>query len=333
MSYSQTSATSNDSNLFIDGTAFDCTKTRYGAPKVNASGGKAVSVFSTEINSGLKVSTPLLLTWGLSDFEGNKQYALSLQMPSNEYANAETSAFLQNMKKFEDKIKADALTNTALWFGKTHKSPEVIDALFTPMLKYPKDKQTKEPDYSKAPTLSVKTPQYDGTWKFEIYDEEENKLFPNNEIPSVDPLVCLQKGTHLASIIQCGGLWFANGKFGVTWRLLQAVVQKPKETIGGRCLLKLNASDKAKLKAQVAPVVEVVDDVSLSVVVDDSDDEEELPVQAQATVFATPTPQTVPVVVAPTSFVEQEVAQKPAAVAAPVVKKVVKKVVKDAGKV
>lgn len=331
MSYSQTSATSNDSNLFIDGTAFDCAKTRYGAPKVNASGGKAVSVFSTEINSGLKISTPLLLTWGLSDFEGNKQYALSLQMPSKEYANAETSAFLQNMKKFEDKIKADALTNTALWFGKTHKSPEVIDALFTPMLKYPKDKQTKEPDFSKAPTLSVKTPQYDGAWKFEIYDEEENKLFPNNEIPSVDPLVCLQKGTHLASIIQCGGLWFANGKFGVTWRLLQAVVQKPKETIGGRCLLKLNASDKAKLKAQVAPVVEVVDEVSLSVVVDDSDDEEELvapaqaQVQVQETVFAPPTQVQTPVVVAPTSVVEQEVAQKSAA---PVVKKVVKKVVK-----
>jgi hypothetical protein len=333
MSYSQTSATSNDSNLFVDGTAFDCVKTRYGAPKVNASGGKAVSVFSTEINSGLKISTPLLLTWGLSDFEGNKQYALSLQLPSSEYSNADTSAFLQNMKKFEDKIRADALTNTSLWFGKNHKSSEVIDALFTPMLKYPKDKQTKEPDYSKAPTLSVKTPQYDGAWKFEIYDEEENKLFPNSEIPSVDPLVCLQKGTHLACIIQCGGLWFANGKFGVTWRLLQAVVQKPKETIGGRCLLKLNASDKAKLKAQVAPTVDVVDEVSLSVVVDDSDDEEEQLV-APVTVFAPPVPVTQTVV----PIVEQEVvvaAQKTEAVpvAAPAVKKVVKKVVKDAGKV
>ena len=332
MSYSQTSATSNDSNLFVDGTAFDCVKTRYGAPKVNASGGKAVSVFSTEINSGLKISTPLLLTWGLSDFEGNKQYALSLQLPSSEYSNADTSAFLQNMKKFEDKIRADALTNTSLWFGKNHKSSEVIDALFTPMLKYPKDKQTKEPDYSKAPTLSVKTPQYDGAWKFEIYDEEENKLFPNSEIPSVDPLVCLQKGTHLACIIQCGGLWFANGKFGVTWRLLQAVVQKPKETIGGRCLLKLNASDKAKLKAQVAPTVDVVDEVSLSVVVDDSDDEEEPLAVPPVTVFAAPVVQVVAPVV---QVVEQEVvAQKTEAVvqkteAAPaVVKKVVKKVVK-----
>jgi len=329
MSYSQTSATSNDSNLFVDGTAFDCAKTRYGAPKVNASGGKAVSVFSTEINSGLKISTPLLLTWGLSDFEGNKQYALSLQLPSSEYSNADTSAFLQNMKKFEDKIRADALTNTSLWFGKNHKSSEVIDALFTPMLKYPKDKQTKEPDYSKAPTLSVKTPQYDGAWKFEIYDEEENKLFPNNEIPSVDPLVCLQKGTHLACIIQCGGLWFANGKFGVTWRLLQAVVQKPKETIGGRCLLKLNASDKAKLKAQVAPTVDVVDEVSLSVVVDDSDDEEEQLVAAPVTVFAPPVAQVVaPVVQVTVPVVEQEVVAQKTEAAAPVVKKVVKKVVK-----
>lgn len=326
------SSSSNDTQLFVDGTLFDCTKVRYGAPKANASGGKAISVFSTAINSGLKLSTPLMLTWGASDFEGNKQYAMSLQFPSAEYLTNDTDAFLRNMKAFEDKIKADALTNSKEWFGKVHKSPEVIDALFTPMLKYPKDKQTREADYTKSPILSVKTPNYEGVWKFEVYDEDENKLYPDSANTMVNPLDYLQKGTHLASIIQCGGLWFANGKFGITWRLAQAIVQKPKETIGGRCLLKLKTADKEKLKAQVAPVVEEVDNVALSVVVEDSDDEEvpEQVVVAPAPVRAAPAPPAPAPVVEVTPppappVVEEPAAEPVAAAAAPVKKKIVKK--------
>jgi hypothetical protein len=325
---SQAQNNSNDSQLFVDGTLFDCTKTRYGAPKANASGGKAISVFSTAINSGLKLSTPLMLTWGASDYEGNKQYAMSLQFPSAEYMTADTDAFLRNMKAFEEKIRADALTYSKEWFGKVHKSAEVIDALFTPMLKYPKDKQTRDFDYTKAPVLSVKTPNYEGVWKFEVYDEDENKLYPDGANTMINPLDYLQRGTHLATIIQCGGLWFANGKFGITWRLAQAVVQKPKETIGGRCLLKLKSDDKQKLKAQVAPIVEEADNIALSVVVEDSDDEDTPPTPTPAPVVQQPVVVPAPVVQAP-AVVEtavQEVSAAEPAVAAE--KKVVKKVVK-----
>ena len=285
MTSTQSSTQSNDIKLFVEGTQFDPSKTKYSAPKANASGGKAISVFSTSINSGLKISTPLMLTWGASDFEGNKQYAMSLQFPSPEYMTVDTEAFFRNMKTFEDNIKADALTNSQEWFGKIHKSPDVIDALFTPMLKYPKDKQTKDFDYSKSPILSVKTPNYEGTWRFEVYDEDENKLYPDSSNALLNPLDFLQRGIHLACIIQCGGLWFANGKFGITWRLAQAVVQKPKETIGGKCLLKLKSGDKEKLKAQISPLVEEVDNsTSLSVVVEDSDDEQDAPLPEQTRV-------------------------------------------------
>lgn len=323
------SSSNNDSRLFVDGTAFDCNKIRYGAPKANASGGKAVSIFSTEIGSGLKLSTPLMLTWGASDFEGNKQYAMSLQFPSQEYLTADTTAFLQNMKTFEDKLKADALIYSKEWFGKVHKSPDVIEALFTPMLKYPKDKQTRETDTTKSPTLSVKTPQYEGTWKFEVYDEDENKLFPSDGSSLINPLDFLQKGTHLACIIQCGGLWFAGGKFGITWRLAQAVVQKPKETIGGKCLLKLKTTDKEKLKSQVPPVVEQVVDFHLSVDVEDSDNEADDKIIDDVTLSA-------PIQLSvQENVVEEKVAVPAPEVITPVVeqqeeKKVVKKVVKKA---
>jgi hypothetical protein len=46
------------------------------------------------------------------------------------------------------------------------------------MLKYTKDKATGEPDLTKSPTLRIKLPQWEGVWKFEIYDEDGAKLYP-----------------------------------------------------------------------------------------------------------------------------------------------------------
>jgi outer membrane biosynthesis protein TonB len=54
-------------------------------------------------------------------------------------------------------------------------------------------------------------------------------------------------------LIQCGGLWFANGKFGVTWRLVQCIVQKPKASILGQGTCFMNI-DQAARDALAAPV-------------------------------------------------------------------------------
>jgi hypothetical protein len=87
----------------------------------------------------------------------------------------------------------------------------------------------------------------------------------------------LIKGSNVAVIIQCGGLWFANGKFGITWKLSQAIVQRKQSfALNGQCLIQLNSSDTEKLKK--APTVESTAEVEMAskVAVEDSDDEEEV---------------------------------------------------------
>jgi hypothetical protein len=198
---------------------------------------------------------------------------MSLQFPQEEYSNNEVRAFFNNMKALEDKIKADALKYSKDWFGKVHKSAEIIEELFTPMLKYPKIKGTCESDMTKKPTMRLKIPQWQGAWKVEIYDEDGSPLFPNKENPTANPLEFLKKGTTLASVIQCGGIWFTNGKFTITWKLLQSVVPKPKASITGRCLIKLKPTEKEQLKA--APPAEEDNDDTVGARVEDSDDEDE----------------------------------------------------------
>jgi len=300
-------------DTIIDGTQFNAKNIRYSAPKANAAGGKSVNILNTQTNSGLRIATPLMLTWGATEFEGNGRFEMSLQFPKGEYSSEDTDAFLGNMVDLEAKIKADALTNSKDWFGKVHSSPDVIDALYTPMLKYSKDKLTGNPDLTKAPTLRVKLPLWEGVWKCLICDEDGNKLFPGE--PTKTPLDFIKKGTNLAVIMQCGGLWFANGKFGVTWKLAQAVVQRPKGSLTDECLIKLKPSDKAKLKAAPAPDADDDDEPVSSTVVDDSDEEEEdAPVPSAAAVVPPPAPVEVKQAVA-TALSEEP-------------KKVVKKVVK-----
>lgn len=247
------------------------------APKATAQGAKSVNILNPTTKTGLTLSTPLMLTWGASDYKaegeekGNGKFEMSLQFPSDEYANEDTTAFLENMKAFEEKIKSNALIYSKEWFGKVHKSSEVVDALWTPMLKYPKDRNTGEYDYSKKPTLRVKLPQWEGAWKSEIYDEDANKLFPSADGVST-PLDFLKKGSNVMCIIQFGGIWFINGKFSANWKLVQAMVQKPRATLQGQCFIKAKPQDKEKLKTQV--VTEENDHIESSLV-DDSDEEEE----------------------------------------------------------
>jgi len=308
----------------VDGTLFNAADIRYSAPKANASGGKSINILNKLTNSGLRISTPLMLTWGASDFvdektgKGNGKFEMSLQFPNDEYKTEDTAAFLTNMQQLEAKIKDDALTNSKEWFGKVHKNAEVVDALYTPMLKYSRNRETGEPDLNKAPTLRVKIPMWDGSWRCEVYDEDGEKLFPNLTNPLATPIDLIQKGTQVASLIQCGGIWFANGKFGVTWKLIQVVVQKPRASLSGQCFIKLKTADKEKLKSTPAPVADVVDDDNEAVhtaEVEDSDEEEDdTPVPTPA-----PAPAPAPVAVPPPAPAVAAVAEEPKK------KKVVKK--------
>jgi hypothetical protein len=191
-----------------------------------------------------------MITWGVSDYEGNERYEMALQFPSEDYVSGDdTTNFLNNMIELETRIKADAITNAKEWFGKAKMSEDAIDALWTPMLKYPKDKNTGEFDTTRAPTLKVKLPFWDGEWKTELYDVNQKAVFPDPNGGSLSPKELISKGSHIAAVIQCGGLWFANGKFGVTWRLFQGVL-KPKATMKGVCQIQLSGEDKDRMSKQ-----------------------------------------------------------------------------------
>ena len=248
----------------------------YTKPKINANGRKQIGILNAQNRKTLYMSTPLMLTWGVNQYEDSKSYDMTLQFPSDEYSNTECVDFLKNMQALEQKVKDDAIANSKEWLNKSKLVSEAVDALWSPMLRYPKDKTTGEFDYSRAPTLKVKIPFWEGEFKnVELYNDNKDLVFPSDD-SDVDISEYIVKGSNVATIIQCGGIWVANGKFGVTWKLFQAVV-KPRISLGGKCHITLSSKDKEKMSSGN-------DDMDKSVVeceqslettqVEDSDDDE-----------------------------------------------------------
>ena len=306
---------------------------RYTPPKISERGAKSINIISSQNGRWPSVTTPLLMTWGVADFvdektgESDGKFSMTLNFPNTDYANATTDDFLAKVKAFENQILDDAVKYSEVWFGE-EMSREVAKHTFFPVLKYPKDKNTKKVDLTKAPSLRVKVPNYNGKWNIEIYDTKNKRIFPS-ESAEITPMDLIPSKSKVACVIQCSGLWFGGKGWGVTWKLVQCVV-KPQETLSvfGQCHIQLSNDDLQTMENEPAVSDDIaVDDEEAVVVkpasteVEDSDEEAE--VEAE------------PVKVAPVKKVvkkavvtEQPVAEEAAASAsavAPVKKKVVKK--------
>ena len=291
----------------VDGTqlASSLQYVSFSAPKPNPSGGKVVNMFDGRFKESLIISTPLILSWGAQ--EGKEQgtekltgkWSMSLQFPSEEFKTPEEELFLDSMKELETFVKETALTNSKLWFGKEIKSMDIIEEKFNPMLKYPKvSKGSAELDYSKPPTLTVKIPKWKSGWKSEIYDEDGEPVYIPEELSKdhvkelktqseIDdaisllneghsPVEYLPKQSRVICLLQCGGLWFVNGKISITWNLQQAVVKKPKENKRGVCFIRPKATEIEALKSMSHAEHADEEHVVNTTLVDDSDEEDDL---------------------------------------------------------
>ena len=325
-------------------------------PRVSSIGAKSISIISSQTNRSLHLSTPLMMTWGISDFvdekgEGGGKYTMSLNFPGDDYRSGATDEFLDKIKRFENIVLDKAVEYSEAWWGGEQMSREVIKHMLFPLLKFSKNKDTKRIDMTKPPAIRVKVPCYEGIWNVEVYDTKMNLLFPSED-ESLTPLDFVPKLSNVACVIQCTGIWIGGKGWGLSWKLVQTIV-KPRETqsVFGRCHVMLSSEDSKTLSADAAAIEDdVVPQVNLKVAskakpvvplsqlvvdttVDDSDEESDpVPQPPTLTRLESYVPESEPVVeqvaeeeettIPTTTETISEVAPTPAKT---VVKKIVKK--------
>jgi hypothetical protein len=130
-----------------------------------------------------------------------------------------------------------------------------------------------------------------------------NKIFPDEKKPDATPVDFVPKASSVVCGIQCTGIWIGGKGWGVTWKLVQAIV-KPKVVVSvyDRCHIRLSVQDKDAIQKEPLKIqVPEVDDEPMpeDTIVEDSDNEDEP--------------------------VEEPVMEEPVPVVEPVKKKIVKK--------
>lgn len=184
----------------------------------------------------------------------------SLDLSFRDMANRESLQQLMKMQKeIDEKLVQTAFDNSQSWFKKKYTSKEVVEALYTSPLKYPKDKETGEIIDKYPPTLKVNLPHRDGEFKLEAYDKNADPI---------DLGAITTKGAKFTCLLQCGGVWLAGGKFGTTWKVVQIQVTPP-STISGFSFKKVEGDKINDNEDDIDQVSEQVDNTVLN----DSDDD------------------------------------------------------------
>ena len=187
---------------------FNPSKVQYKPVKTDTRGGKSVAM--TYNGQKLTIKFPMMLTWGANEWPneqtGYTKYDMSLQF--NPERHAYQSEFLRKIKDFEEKLKNDTMAHSKEWFGKTKLSREVVDNLFNPLLKYPKQKDARgeyinEPDYTRDPTLKLKLPCYGNKWGMSLFNMDGSALFvPSDNYDGPSPHTLIPTGAMVTGLME-----------------------------------------------------------------------------------------------------------------------------------
>lgn len=123
----------------------------------------------------------------------------------------------KKLLEFDQKILDIACNTKNKWIKKASK--EVLDALYNPTVRVPRDKETDEVTDKWPVTFKLTIPQRDGGFVCELWDNKRKMLDVADFIKSGSGRNCL-----VTVIAQCTGIWVAGGKFGTTWKAQQILV-------------------------------------------------------------------------------------------------------------
>lgn len=218
---------------------FDIKNVSFSDVKVLDNGGKIVYVSYNR--APLIVQTPTMSApFGMSRWDGDggaaNKYTLDLSFKGMD-ASPSMRAFHDLLENLDSRMVDDGFANQQTWFkGKKYNSREIVEALYTPLIKFAKDKRTGERTDAYPPTFKATVPFKEGAFLCDVFDADRNPA----DLGAMDT-----KGARVTAIIQCTGVWFAGGKFGVSWKVVQMKVAQNNTKLSGYALMDMDDDDAA----------------------------------------------------------------------------------------
>jgi len=205
--------------------SFSVSKVTFSAVKSLDSGGRQAYLNYDGQPLLMQISS-LETPFGMSVFDkgGPPKYSVDLKLRGYDdpTTNPGTAAIYTAMHGLDEYMLDQGVKNAVSWF-KGAKSRDVLAELYTPTVKFSKDQQGNLKPY--PPTVKLQLRQRNGKFETLIYDSKKRPL---TDVPFEDILV---KGTVMTALIQCTGVWFAGGKFGISWKAVQIRAERVPESL------------------------------------------------------------------------------------------------------
>jgi hypothetical protein len=194
------------------------------------------------------------------------KYSLDLACRGWQGENPKVQKFYEALNNLDEWMIDHATKNSKLWF-KQDLTRQVVEAFYTRSVKFGRDKEGNQTPY--PPNVKVQLRKKKDSEQFEmpVYDESSRtdpSARPITGVPMEDLLV---KRVEVTCLIQCTGVWFAGGKFGLSWKALQLRLDKVPSGIRGYGFV--DDEEEGEGPSTDAPVS------SFQQVQDDEDEEEE----------------------------------------------------------
>eukprot|EP00798_Chlamydomonas_sp_ICE-L_P009395 gene9395-biopygen9327 len=119
------------------------------------------------------------------------------------------------MERVSEHVIDNALENSNAWFKKKYPSRDVVADMFTPSIRYSKDKDTGELSTMYPPNFKLNLPSR-WPFRFPVYGGDREPLDLNEILRSPKR----GKGARVSAIIHLQSIWSVglNKSFGVTWK-------------------------------------------------------------------------------------------------------------------
>ena len=221
--------------------AFKVSNVSFSAIKVLDSGGKQAYLNYNSKPLMMQVGS-LETPFGMSVFDKVSPPKYSVELNLRGYDDSVNSPNVANiynaLSALDEHMIEVGVKNSRAWF-KGDMSRDVVSALYSPTLKIARDADGNAKPY--PPSLKIQLRQKDGKFETAIYDDQKR---PMEGVPLEDILV---KRAFLTVLMQCTGVWFAGGKFGLSWRGIQIRADKIPERIRGYAFLEDGSSAPAEM--------------------------------------------------------------------------------------
>jgi hypothetical protein len=211
---------------------FDPNVLTYSPPTTNSFGGKVVYINTTD-RKQVYVQTPKM-RGSIQKFTptdkksgkptGDPKYSLRCSFGFEPKGTVEQ--YHEILKNWDEEMVNRGHSNCVSWLHKKAGTGiDTVEEMYSSMVNISVDKDL-EPDGKYPDSVRFKMQVGpDGTLLkgLEIYDEDETEIKNVNDLPN---------SFHVIAIVRCTGVWFASGKFGISWRVAQMQVFRPARITG-----------------------------------------------------------------------------------------------------